>query len=110
MGDRRPYNVGLLVLDPDSCAAFAQEHGLPDASPVALAADPTVRTMVAAAVEAANLHLSRVEQVKRHTILAEEWLPGGDELTPTMTLKRRPIAETYAAAIEALYEAGCAPG
>ncbi len=106
VGDRRPYNVGLLVLDPDSCAAFAQEHGLPDASPVALAADPTVRTMVAAAVEAANLHLSRVEQVKRHTILAEEWLPGGDELTPTMKLKRRPIAEKYAAEIEALYEEG----
>jgi long-subunit acyl-CoA synthetase (AMP-forming) len=106
VGDRRPYNVGLLVLDPDSCAAFAQEHGLPDASPVALAADPTVRTMVAAAVEAANMHLSRVEQVKRHTILAEEWLPGGDELTPTMKLKRRPIAEKYAAEIEALYEEG----
>jgi long-subunit acyl-CoA synthetase (AMP-forming) len=106
VGDRRPYNVALLVLDPDSCAAFAAEHGLPDASPAALATDPTVRTMVAAAVEAANMHLSRVEQVKRHTILAEEWLPGGDELTPTMKLKRRPIADKYAAEIEALYAAG----
>jgi long-subunit acyl-CoA synthetase (AMP-forming) len=104
VGDRRPYNVALLVLDPDSCAAFAAEHGLPDASPAALATDPTVRTMVAAAVEAANLHLSRVEQVKRHTVLAEEWLPGGDELTPTMKLKRRPIADKYAAEIEALYD------
>ncbi len=103
VGDRRPYNVALLVLDPDSCAAFAAEHGLPEAAPAALAADPTVRTMVAAAVEAANMHLSRVEQVKRHTILAEEWLPGGDELTPTMKLKRRPISEKYAAEIDALY-------
>ena len=70
IGDRRPYNVALLVLDPDACAAFAAEHGLPDGSPAALAEDPTVRTAVAAAVEAANMHLSRVEQVKRHTILA----------------------------------------
>jgi long-subunit acyl-CoA synthetase (AMP-forming) len=103
IGDRRPYNVALLVLDPDACAAFAAEHELPDGSPVALAADPTVRTAVAAAVEAANMHLSRVEQVKRHTVLAEEWIPGGEELTPTMKLKRKPISAKYAAEIEALY-------
>jgi long-subunit acyl-CoA synthetase (AMP-forming) len=32
-----------------------------------------------------------------------DWLPGGDELTPTMKLKRRPIAEKYAEEIAALY-------
>jgi long-subunit acyl-CoA synthetase (AMP-forming) len=41
--------------------------------------------------------------VKRWTLLDEEWLPGGDELTPTMKLKRKPIAQKYAEAIEALY-------
>ena len=54
-------------------------------------------------VDVANTHLSRVEQVKRFTVLREEWLPGGDELTPTMKLKRRPIADKYAAVIAALY-------
>jgi long-subunit acyl-CoA synthetase (AMP-forming) len=58
---------------------------------------------VAGAVDEANSHLSRVEQVKRYTVLGSDWLPGGDELTPTMKLKRRPIAEKYAAEIEALY-------
>jgi len=43
------------------------------------------------------------EQIKRFTILPTEWLPAGDELTPTMKLKRKPIAEKYAAEIEALY-------
>ena len=47
--------------------------------------------------------LSRVEQIKRFTVLGAEWLPGGDELTPTMKLRRRPIAEKYAAEIEGLY-------
>ena len=65
------------------------------------------RQLVAArlpfAVEEANSHLSRVEQVKRYTILDAEWLPGGDELTPTMKLKRKPIAEKYRDRIEALY-------
>ena len=103
IGDRRPYNVALLVLDPDAAAAHAAAHGLADASPAALAADPAVRAALGDAVQAANQHLSRVEQIKRFTLLGEEWLPGGDELTPTMKLKRRPISAKYAAEIDALY-------
>jgi long-subunit acyl-CoA synthetase (AMP-forming) len=103
IGDRRPYNVALIVLDPDACAAFAREHGLSDPSPPALAQDDRVRAAVAAGVEEANSHLSRVEQIKRFEILPTEWEPGGEELTPTMKLKRRPITALYADEIEALY-------
>ena len=103
IGDRRPYNTALIVLDPDMCAAFASEHGIKDASPAALASDERVSAAVAAAVTEANTHLARVEQIKRHTILPHDWEPGGDELTPTMKLRRKPIAEKYAAEIEALY-------
>jgi long-subunit acyl-CoA synthetase (AMP-forming) len=103
IGDRRPYNVALIVLDPDVTAAFAQEHGIADSSPAAMAADVRVQQAVAAAVEEANSHLSRVEQIKKFAILGDEWQPGGAELTPTMKLKRKPIAEEYAAEIERLY-------
>ena len=58
---------------------------------------------ISAAVEEANGGLSRVEQIKTFKILGVDWLPGGDELTPTMKLKRKPISEKYAAEIEALY-------
>ena len=61
---------------------------------------------VSAAVEEANAGLSRVEQIKTFRILPVDWLPGGDELTPTMKLKRRPIREKYAAEIDALYGGG----
>ena len=44
-----------------------------------------------------------MEQIKRYAVLNDEWLPGGDELTPTMKLKRKPIAAKYAATIEELY-------
>jgi long-chain acyl-CoA synthetase len=103
IGDRRPYNTALIVLDPDGAAAFAATHGLSDARPAALAAQPAVQHEVLAGVERANAKLSRVEQIKRHEILPHDWEPGGDELTPTMKLKRKPIAEKYAAEIEALY-------
>src|SRR3989475_11436887 len=53
IGDRRPYNVALIVLDPDAGAAFAREHALEDASPAALARDKRVREAVAAAVDEA---------------------------------------------------------
>jgi long-chain acyl-CoA synthetase len=103
VGDARPYNVALLVLDPDVCAAYAERAGLPDGSTAALAVDTGVVQEVAQAVAAANARLSRVEQVKRFRVLAADWMPGGDELTPTMKLKRRPIADKYAEEIEALY-------
>jgi long-subunit acyl-CoA synthetase (AMP-forming) len=88
IGDRRPYNVALLVLDPET----GEDPR-----------NPEVVARVQSEVDAANNRLSRVEQIKRFALLADEWLPGGDELTPTMKLKRRPIAEKYADQIEGLY-------
>ena len=69
----------------------------------ALSAHPAVRAEIHRAVAAANARLSRVERVKRFATLPDEWRPGGDELTPTMKLKRRPIALRYARDIDALY-------
>jgi long-chain acyl-CoA synthetase len=103
IGDRRPYNVALIVLDPDAAGAFAAEHGVADSSLAALSGEPLVLDEVTAGVERANSHLSRVEEIKRFKVLPCDWPPAGDELTPTMKLKRRPIAEKYAAEIEALY-------
>jgi long-subunit acyl-CoA synthetase (AMP-forming) len=103
IGDRRPYNVALVVLDPDAAAAFAASHGLADSSLEAMSSEPLVLEEVSAGVERANSHLSRIEQIKRFKVLPCDWPPAGDELTPTMKLKRRPIAEKYAAQIEELY-------
>jgi long-subunit acyl-CoA synthetase (AMP-forming) len=87
VGDGRPYNVALLVLDPDFAPTVEDHEGA-----------------VAAAVEAANATLSRPEQIKRWTLLSDDWLPGGAELTPTMKLKRRPIMEKFATEIESMYQ------
>ena len=103
IGNDRPYNVALLALDPDSLAAFADRHGLTAAGHEELARDPVVLAAVEDAVQAANAKVSRVEQIKRHAVLPNVWEPSGDELTPTMKLKRRPIDAKYAATIEELY-------
>jgi long-subunit acyl-CoA synthetase (AMP-forming) len=103
IGDRRAYNVALIVLDPDACTAFAGARGIADSSAAAMASEASVREEVSAGIDRANAHLSRVEQIKRFAILPVDWLPGGDELTPTMKLRRKPIHEKYADEIEGLY-------
>jgi long-subunit acyl-CoA synthetase (AMP-forming) len=104
IGDRRPYNTALVVLDPVAAGAYAAAHGLSASSPAELAQDEEIRAEIQAGIERANQALSRVEQIKRHTILPEEWQPGGDELTPTMKLRRRPITEKYGPEIQAMYK------
>jgi long-chain acyl-CoA synthetase len=103
IGDMRPYNTALIVLDPDFAPMWAQGQGIEDATLEQLAGDERVRAAVQEGVDSANAKLAKVEQVKKFYIVEGDWLPSGDELTPTMKLKRKPIAEKYAGAIDAMY-------
>jgi long-subunit acyl-CoA synthetase (AMP-forming) len=103
IGDRRKFISALLTLDPEVAPAWAAKQGIEDTDLALLAENPQVIEEVQRGVDAANEDLARVEGVKRFKLLAEPWEPGGDELTPTMKLKRKPIADKYADEIEALY-------
>jgi long-chain acyl-CoA synthetase len=103
IGDRRPYNTALIVLDADFAPAWAAQQGIEDTTLAALAGEERVRAAVQEAIDGANQKLARVEQIKKFELVAGDWLPGGDELTPTMKLKRKPIAAKYERAIDALY-------
>ena len=85
------------MLDADFAPVWAAQQGIEDTTLESLARDERVRAAVQEGVDAANEKLAKVEQIKRFTIVEGDWLPGGDELTPTMKLKRKPIAEKYAA-------------
>ena len=91
-GDGKPYNVALITLDPDMAPAFARQHG-----------EEAVPAEIQRGVDSANEAMARVEQIKKFKVIDAEWEPGGDELTPTMKLKRKPIHEKYGREIEALY-------
>jgi long-subunit acyl-CoA synthetase (AMP-forming) len=103
IGDGRRYNTALLVLDSDFAPAWAAQHGIEESSLEALARNEQMRAVVQEGIDAANAKLARVEQIKKFTIVEGDWLPGGDELTPTMKLKRKPIDAKYAEAIDAMY-------
>jgi long-chain acyl-CoA synthetase len=103
IGDQRSYNVALIVLDPDFAPVWAAQNGLEGKGTDELAGEESLIAAVQAGVDEANAKMSRVEQIKKFKVLPTEWAPGGDELTPTMKLKRVPIADKYAEDIEALY-------
>ena len=109
IGDGKAFVSGLVVLDPDAAAVRAKMLNIPDADMITLAQHPEIIEEVTIAVRTGNGKLSRVEQLKRFTIVAAAWEPGGDELTPTMKLRRKPIATKYAGHIDELYAPQAAP-
>jgi long-subunit acyl-CoA synthetase (AMP-forming) len=103
IGDQRPFVSALITLDAEAVGSFTTANEIEDTSLESLAAHPGVLAAIEAGVEAANAKLSRVEHIRSWSILPVLWQPGGDELTPTMKLRRKPINEKYSAQIDALY-------
>jgi len=103
IGDAKPYNTALIVLDADFAPAWAAQNGIEGATLESLSHDERVRAAIQEGIDAANAKLARVEQIKKFVIVEGDWLPGGDELTPTMKLKRKPIAEKYDGDIAGMY-------
>jgi long-chain acyl-CoA synthetase len=103
IGDNRKFCTAILVLDPEYAPVWAAEHGKTGMSPVELAADPDVIAAVQAGVDDVNTRFAQVEQIKKFTLVGEEWLPDSDMLTPTSKLKRRGVNARYAEQIEAMY-------
>jgi long-chain acyl-CoA synthetase len=100
VGDRRPYLVALITLDPDELPAFAQQHGL---EPADVAGSEQMRAEVQRAVDEVNAKVGRVEQIKKFEILPEDLSQETGELTPTLKVKRNVVNEKFAGVVEALY-------
>jgi len=105
IGDRRPYLIALITLDPEEAPALAEELGLEDSSLPALAEDEKVRAEVQKAIDEVNSHVGPVEQIKRFTILDHDLSQETGELTPTLKVKRNVVHEKFADVVDRVYEA-----
>jgi long-chain acyl-CoA synthetase len=103
IGDARKFVSALLVLDPDTSTAWAKANGKEGMSLVEMARDPDVLATVQSGIDEVNRQFAQVEQIKKFTLIGEEWLPDSDVLTPTSKLKRRGVHARYAAEIEEMY-------
>jgi long-chain acyl-CoA synthetase len=88
VGDRRPFVAALITVDPEQSQGVAPEE---------------LRERMQAIVDGVNAELSRFEQIKRFVILPRDFTADEDEVTPTLKLKRRVVADHFAAEIERLY-------
>ena len=102
VGDRQPYIAALITLDPEAVPAWAAERGLSTDLAV-LSQSDEVRELIQGVVDAANAERSRYEQIKRFTILPRDFTMDDDELTPTLKLKRRVVADHFATELDELY-------
>jgi long-chain acyl-CoA synthetase len=103
IGDRRQFVSALLVLDAEMAPVWARGRGIEAGSIAELSRHPEVLAEAQRAVDAANEHLSRAEQVKRFIVVPAEWTPESGELTPTLKMRRRVIVDRYGEEIEAMY-------
>jgi long-chain acyl-CoA synthetase len=101
-GDRRPYPVALITLDPEEITPWAKEHGLPEELDK-LADDDRVRSMVQDELDRANSNYAQVEQVKKFTILDHDLSVDTGELTPTLKVKRNVVYDRYADLFDSMY-------
>ena len=102
-GDRRPYPVALITLDPEEIVVFAREHGLPE-DPAALSREPAVIELIQGELDRVNERYAQVEKIKRFALLEHDLSQETGELTPTLKVKRNVVNEKYADVIDALYE------
>jgi long-chain acyl-CoA synthetase len=101
-GDRKPYPVALITLDPEEIEPWAKQHGLPE-DLASLAEAEEVRELVQKELDRANSNYAQVEQIKKFKILDHDLSVETGELTPTLKVKRNVINENYAELFEAMY-------
>ena len=88
-GDRRPYLVALIVVDPEQIKDKSEDQ---------------INNEVAVAVEKANEKLSQVEKVRRYIIIDEPFSTDNGMLTPTMKIRRHMVNEVYGEQLDGLYK------
>jgi long-chain acyl-CoA synthetase len=101
VGDRRPYLVALITLDPEEVPAFAEQHGL---EPDLVAGSEQMRAEVQGTVDVVNSKVGPVEQIKYFEILPHDLSQETGELTPTLKVKRNVVNEKYSGVIDSVYE------
>jgi long-chain acyl-CoA synthetase len=103
-GDRRPYPVALITLNPEELAKFAREQGIMASDPAVLAKHPKVVERVQRTVDAKNSELQSYAKIKKFMVLADDFTVDNGALTPTLKVKRKVITERHHAALDALYQ------
>jgi len=104
VGDAKPFIGALIAIDPEAFDGWKQHHGkAATASVEDLADDPDLVAEIDVAVKQANEAVSKAEAIRKFTILPVDFTVSTGELTPTLKVKRKVVADKFADEIESLY-------
>jgi long-chain acyl-CoA synthetase len=103
IADRRPFVASLLQIDYETVGKWAEEQGLAYTHFRSLTENSRVRELVQTEVDRVNARMPPVQQVRKFFLLTKELDHDDGEVTATMKVKRKSIAEKYGAVIEGLY-------
>jgi long-chain acyl-CoA synthetase len=103
-GDRKPYLVAVLTLDPAQVEPWAAANGVTYSSMAELVANPKLRAYLDEQLALANSHLASYETVKYYAVLPEDFTLENELLTPTLKIRRRQINQLHGAVFESLYQ------
>ncbi|PYM15247.1 MAG: hypothetical protein DMD81_15580 [Candidatus Rokuibacteriota bacterium] len=102
-GDRRPYPVAVITVNPEELQKFARDQGIMATDPAVLVKHPKIVERVERIVETKNRELQSYAKIKKFAILPGDFTQEGGELTPTLKVKRKVVAEKYRDVLESLY-------
>ena len=105
IGDKLPYLTVIIMVDQENVEKFAQDNDVPFSNYASLTRAPQVQGLIQDVIDEVNKKFARVEQIKKFFLLDKQLTAEDEELTPTMKLKRKLVAEKYAMQIRAMYQA-----
>jgi long-chain acyl-CoA synthetase len=103
IGDKRKFLTCLIMLDPETVAQYAQEHGVPFTNFASLCRAKPIQELISGEVETVNAKVARVETIKKFRLIEQILTPEDEELTPTMKLKRNLVNAKYKPLIDGMY-------
>jgi long-chain acyl-CoA synthetase len=103
-GEGKTYLTALITLNPEEITKYARDNGITYADFAALTRNEKIVDLIQKEVTTRNQELARIEQVKKFTILEDEFRQDAGEVTPTLKVKRVVIGEKYRDKIEAMYK------
>jgi long-chain acyl-CoA synthetase len=103
IGDRRKYLTCLIMIDEDNVVKFAQDHKIQFSTYKDLTGDEQIIALIGGEVQKVNESLSRVENIRKFTLIPKRLYEEDGEVTPTMKIKRKKVHEAYSDLIEAMY-------
>ncbi|MCA1595395.1 MAG: long-chain fatty acid--CoA ligase [Chloroflexi bacterium] len=102
LGDRMSACIALIVPDPDRLTAKGRADGWTFDDQATLYALPDARKFIRSEIDRLSVGLADYEKIRQFALLDTQFTVEGGELTPTLKVKRRVVAEKYAAVIASL--------